>query len=637
VSLRERPLSPGPSAPPDAPLPMPMQSLGAPAIWPAPRPAGAATIAARHVAAGLGVTAAAMAGYFYLDMTATNGIGAADLARAALIVMLTGWLAWGAALALLGLFAPPRPRPLAQTGPIDARVVVLIPVHNEDPSEVMAGIVAMDASLAATGCRAAFDFAVLSDTTDPDLQRAETAWTARLLSDRPDLRLFYRHRARNTGRKAGNIADFLRRSGAAWDFAIVLDADSLMEGETLVQLVRRIAADPGLGLLQTLPIVTGAQSRFARLVQFTAALHSPIFARGLAAMQGGAGPYWGHNAIFRIRAFAESCGLPDLPGRAPLGGTILSHDHVEAALLVRAGWRVRIDPDLGGSFERTPETLVDHAARDRRWCQGNLQHTRLLAAPGLAPWSRLTLALGSFSYLAPLLWLAFVALSLAAPLSAPPSVPGVHFEPSNPVPIFAAIDPPMGFGLLLSIFGLLILPKLLIALAAVLDGRARGFGGPGALIGNALAEIVLTALLAPILLVCQARAALEVVLGRDSGWPAQRRGAVRLTLRQAWRSSHWIVALGLGTLLGAGLTAPGMAFWLAPVALPLVVAPLTIALTSRGGGGAFATPADICPASVLIRRARILDDWRERPLPSPHSADDNTGKVKVGGMVPLSF
>src|SRR5690606_15337425 len=101
-----------------------------------------------------------------------------------------------------------------------------------------------------------------------------------------------------------------------------------------------------------------------RAMQFAAAFHGPVFTRGLARLQGRIGPYWGHNALVRIPAFAASCGLPDLPGRAPSGGHILSHDYVEAALLARAGWTVRVDPDLGGSYEEAPENLVAHARRD---------------------------------------------------------------------------------------------------------------------------------------------------------------------------------------------------------------------------------------------------------------------------------
>ncbi len=626
--------APDPTELPDAPLQMPAQPLSGAGHWPARRPAGAATIAARHVGAGLGATAAVLAGYFYLTFAAPAGIGAPDVLRAGLIVVLTGWLGWGAALALLGLFAPPPPTPV-RTDQITGRTVILIPVHNEDAEAVMARVAAIDTSLTATAEGAGVDIAILSDTTAPHLQGAEEAALARLRRLRPGRRILYRRRAENTGRKAGNIADFLRHSGGAYEFGVVLDADSLMTGGTLVEMMRRIAADPGLSLLQTLPVVTSAQTRFGRLMQFAAALYSPVYVRGLAAMQGRAGTYWGHNAIFRVRAFADSCGLPALPGRPPLGGSILSHDIVEAALLVRNGWKVRIDPDLGGSFEQTPATLVDHAARDRRWCQGNLQHLRLLAASGLAPWNRLMLTFGVVTYLAPLMWGGFIALCLLAPMTAPAPLQGPFFEPANSVPVFTAVTPPMGFGLLLSIFGLLILPKLMIAGAAMLDGRAEGFGGRLALMRSVVAEIALSTLMAPILLAWQARSVIEVVLGRDFGWPVQRRDAGRLTLGQAWQTSHWVVSTGLLTLVLAALLVPGLAPWLAPVAMPMIAAPGLIAWSSGPGGHLFATPADTRPDAVLTTQARILADWRDAPLPLPNDAAETGPERQVGALAPL--
>ena len=178
-------------------------------------------------------------------------------------------------------------------------------------------------------------------------------------------RIVYRRRNRNTGRKAGNIEDFIQTSGGAYDYAMILDADSLMEGATIARMVRRMEADPALGLLQSLARVVGARSWFGRTMQFSASFCSQIFARGLAMMQGRTGPFWGHNALVRVRAFAASCSLPELAGQAPFGGHILSHDYVEAALLARAGRTVRLDDDLDGSFEEGPENIVDHAKRDR--------------------------------------------------------------------------------------------------------------------------------------------------------------------------------------------------------------------------------------------------------------------------------
>src|SRR5690606_25094182 len=172
-----------------------------------------------------------------------------------------------------------------------------------------------------------------------------------------------RRREQNVGKKAGNIADFIRTSGARYEFLVILDADSLMAGQTILTMTLRMKAAPRLGLLQTLPRIIAARSWFGRAVQFAASYYSPAFARGVAGTQGREGPFWGHNAAVRTRAFAESCGLPALSGKPPFGGHILSHDYVEAALLARAGWIVRLDPDLEGSFEEGPENIVDYAKR----------------------------------------------------------------------------------------------------------------------------------------------------------------------------------------------------------------------------------------------------------------------------------
>lgn len=304
----------------------------------------------RVLALAASIMAAVSASLVFYRYGSADGVDAMDWVRAALILISTWWLAWGAAQGLLGLTTRP-PHPEASQGPIRSRTVVLVPVYNEDPTVTFARIAAMDASVAAADASAPVDFAILSDTRKEDVARAEQEWFLRLLDETHGQgRIFYRRRAQNTGKKAGNIEEFIMASGGAYDFAVILDADSLMEGQTLIQMIRRMEAEPRLGLLQTLPKVIRARSVFGRTMQFSASFYSPIFARGLAMMQGKTGPFWGHNAIVRVRAFAESCGLPELRGKPPFGGHILSHDYVEAALLARAGWIVRLDDDLEGSF-----------------------------------------------------------------------------------------------------------------------------------------------------------------------------------------------------------------------------------------------------------------------------------------------
>ena len=96
----------------------------------------------------------------------------------------------------------------------------------------------------------------------------------------------------------------------------------------------------------------------------------------------------------------EQCDLPELPGRKPFGGHILSHDFVEAGLLGRAGWEVWLAPNLGGSYEEGPQGIIESALRDRRWCQGNLQHSLLLFARQLRGKTRVHLANGILGYVA---------------------------------------------------------------------------------------------------------------------------------------------------------------------------------------------------------------------------------------------
>lgn len=551
----------------------------------------------------------------FLRYGMADGVDTMDFVRAGLILISTFWLAWGAVQALAGLTTNP-PKVPRNDGPLTTKTVVLVPVYNEDPAITFARIAAMESSVQATGEGARFSFAILSDTRDAGLVAEERHWFARLLdATGSEGRIFYRHRESNRGRKAGNIEEFITRAGAAWDFAVILDADSLMEGETLVEMVRRMEAEPRLGLLQTLPVVTGATSRFSRIQQFSAAFHSPVFCRGLAMMQGETGPFWGHNAITRITAFAESCGLPELRGRPPFGGHILSHDYVEAALLARAGWIVRVDDDLGGSYEEGPENMVLHAKRDRRWCQGNLQHSRLLLAPGLKPWSRFVFLQGILSYLAPVFWLAFLMASIAAPLFVPP----VDYFPIEgwPFPIIPVSEASKALALAVLVFGLLFLPKLMILIDAMTSGRVRGFGGALGAARSVVGELVFSAIAAPVFLMFNTRSVMQVLAGVDGGWPAQSRGDGSLTLREAWASGNWIVLTGaLGTGLALWLS-PGLVPWLSPIIVPMLIAPMILWWSSqRGKTSRYLTPQQVERPMIL----NLHDEWHERLQAQPEAA-----------------
>ncbi|MGB3338375.1 MAG: glucans biosynthesis glucosyltransferase MdoH [Devosia sp.] len=541
--------------------------------------------------------------YLFLRFTGEGGLTALDLLRGLLVAISTFWLAWGSTAAVLGVFIR-KPKAVPSTASIISRTAILVPIYHEDPVATFSRVAAMNRSLIAEGAADHFHFAVLSDSQSMECAAREAVWFERLLQEPQAAgRIFYRRRERNTGRKAGNIEDFIARSGAAYDYALILDADSLMEGSTIVAMVRRMEADAELGLLQTVPRIVNARTILGRSIQFAASYLSPTYARGAAMMQGREGPYWGHNAIIRVQAFAASCGLPELSGTPPFGGHILSHDYVEAALLSRAGWKVEVDPWLPGSYEEGPENLVEYAKRDRRWCQGNLQHARLLAAPGLKLWSRFTFVQGIMAYLASPLWLALLGISILAAV----------FPDQTPVSSGFGAPPVAAWTLGVAVMVVLVLPKMVILLRGMFDGHNRRFGGTPAALLSVLGEIALSTLLAPTMLLLQSRAVAQVLLGLDGGWPPTRRGQNWVGIGDAFRASWWIVALATLALGSTLVFAPAAAIWAAPAMLPAMVAPLLISATSRPSRRhlplAFRTDIELAPPPVLVEQRAILTAW----------------------------
>ena len=564
----------------------------------------------RVVAILLSLSLSGTASLLFIQFAATNGLDVLDGVRLVLIAISTLWLAWGASQSVVGLLYRPDVHDNRQSvDRLRGRTAILVPIYNEDPVETFSRVLAMDRSIAKQGMSGLFDFAILSDTRDPQTARAEEIWFARLLEESGGKgRMFYRRRAENTGKKAGNIEDFITHSGGAYEFSLILDADSLMEGATIIEMARRMEAEPRLGLLQTLPQIINAHSMFGRAVQFSASFFSPVFARGIALLAGHEGPFWGHNAMIRTQAFANSCGLPVLSGKPPFGGHVLSHDYVEAALLARNGWIVRLDTDLGGSFEEGPDNLVEFAKRDRRWCQGNLQHIKLLGAPKLSGWSRFVFVQGILAYLSSPIWAAFLILSLLAPyFSAPPD----YFpEPYQLFPVFPDDQASKAITLLVGIFGLLILPKLLILVQAIISGRVARHGGAGRATVSVLVEVVLSSIIAPVMLLFQTRSVFQVLTGADGGWPATRRGSQQLPLADAWMASRTMVLIGTAMLAGAAYFTPGMLFWLVPVAGPMMIAPILIWLSSKPlAGPMFLAPEERDRSPIVAERDAIVSSW----------------------------
>ena len=463
-----------------------------------------------------------------------------------------------------------------------SRTAVVMPIYHEPIQRTFAGIRAVYRSLEQTSQIDHFDFFILSDSRDPEIWLTEqAAWHQLSQELGADGRLFYRRRTLNQHYKSGNIADFLRRWGRSYEYMVVLDADSLMGGSTLVKMVQLMQAEPNIGIVQANSTLVNARSMFARVQQFANHVYGPLFTTGLASLQLGEAVYWGHNAIIRTRAFMQHCGLKRLRGPGLFNGSILSHDFVEAALMGRGGYEVWLEPELINSHEESPPTLVDDLQRDKRWAKGNLQHLWvMLFESGLRPAHRMAFLNGIMSYLASPLWLVFLILTTieAARLVL---VPIDYFpEPHSLFPVWPEWNPAWAIGLAGSTLFLLFLPKILAVIDVMRCRRINHHGGMIHLFFSVIGEILVSSLLAPIRMLAHSRYVLESLFNVTLRWAGQNR-----TDETRWSTA--ILHQFPGTLL-AGCWA-AFAFWLdhlfffwsLPVAGPLVFAAPTSVFLSR--------------------------------------------------------
>ena len=583
--------------PPAAPIAMPQQSL-----WQAPKCAISPTTTPplmslrRIVVFGSSIALTALASQQMYEVLQVGGLTILETMILVLFVAMFAWIALSFVSAVIGfcslLIGRRRTLGIDPTGELPelrTRTALLLPTYNEDPNRVMARLQAVYESLRGTGRLAHFDGFILSDTTDPAVWVAEEAAFLRLRARGCTEQLYYRHRTSNIGRKAGNISDWVMRFGGAYDHMIVLDADSLMDGGMIVRLAGAMERHPRVGLIQTLPVLVNADTLFARLQQFAGRVYGPLIAYGIAWWHGADGNYWGHNAIIRIEAFAGQAGLPLLKGRKPFGGHILSHDFIEAALMRRAGWAIHIAPEIEGSYEECPPTLTDYIVRDRRWCQGNLQHAGVLPARGLYWMSRLHLLVGIGSYITAPMWLIFLLIGMLISLQAR-FIPPDYF-PKYPTlfPQWPMQDPVRAAYVFLGTMGLLILPKLLGWLAMLLRRQSRiSMGGGVRGLASVLLEIVLSALMAPIMMLAQCRAVGQILRGRDAGWSAQaREHSASTRIATFVRDYLWATSLGVLLAVAAYAVSTPLLFWMSPVVAGLALAiPLAgVSAQTRAGSG----------------------------------------------------
>lgn len=621
-----------------APLPMPEQSLRHGRLRvPRQRTSPAAIVWRRFYLIALTTLSTTYASWAMIMVFLPQGVNILDICLIALFVLLFAWITLSFASALAGFFCivfgaggklgidPQRPLPQLQT-----RTALLMPTYHEDPRRLIAGLQAMYESLATTGQMDQFDFFILSDSRRHDIAQAEereyTDLCRRLHGEN---HIFFRRRRDNSGRKAGNIADWVRNFGGAYLQMIVLDADSVMTGEAIVRLVAAMEQHKDVGLIQSLPAVVGGRTLFARMQQFSNRVYGPIVAYGVAWWHGAESNYWGHNAVIRTKAFADHAGLPSLRGLEPFGGHVLSHDFVEAALIRRGGWAVHMVPYLQGSYEEGPPTLTDLLIRDRRWCQGNLQHLNVFHAAGLHWVSRLHMLIGIGHYFTAPLWAMLMLVGIAIPeLGSSGTL--VSKEVFSPILYWHSRTDGQVFWIFIWSMAILLAPKIFGYLALLTDRSLRRMcGGAEKMLVSLLLETVLSALMAPVVMYIQSRGVFEVLAGKDSGWDAQQRDVEVVSWPALRRRYAGLTCVGLFIGALAYQVSPHFAAWMSPVITGMLLSIPVVAITSMGRlgdfcrrVGLFSIPEEVAPPTVLQRAVQLrlaaLDDdaWHRCSRPT---------------------
>lgn len=575
-----------------------------------------------------------VATYYMSAILPYHGQHPLEIAILVVYAVLFAWISAGFWTALMGFWVMLRggdkhsiSASTAADQPIDTsvRTAVLVPICNEDVPRVFSGVRATWDSICQAGMSDQFDLFILSDSYDADTRVAERDAWFQLCRDVDGFdRIHYRHRTHRIKRKSGNIADWCRRWGSAFRYMIILDADSVMSGDCLKRLVQLMENNPGAGIIQTAPRASGRDTLYARIQQFATRVYGPLFTAGLHFWQLGESHYWGHNAIIRVEPFMTHCALGRLPGSGALGGEIMSHDFVEAALMRRAGWSVWIAYDLPGSYEEMPPTLLDELQRDQRWCQGNLQNFKLFFTQGLHPAHRAVFMTGVMAYLSAPLWFLFLLLSTALIAVFAVGEPEYFTQPYQLFPNWPSWHPEWALRLFGGTMTLLFLPKLLaMLLIAVRPAQWRGFGGAPKLLASTALEMLFSAALAPIRMLFHTRYVVFALLGFSVKWKSPPRDDAQTLWRDALRRHGIGTVFGLVWLGAIYWLNPDFLWWLLPVAGSLALAiPLSVFSSRVSLGRAarnvrlFLIPEESIPPRELrwlranMRRAITPPDFR---------------------------
>ncbi|HQO58880.1 MAG TPA: glucans biosynthesis glucosyltransferase MdoH [Candidatus Omnitrophota bacterium] len=582
-----------------------------------------------------------VAGYLLFTILLPQGISRIELVIFTVSTILFSWIAlnfWTGTLGFISLMrggdkiGPRFPiKDGAATLPQDVRAALVMPIHNENVSRIFASLQAIYESLTKAGQLKPFDFFILSDTTDPSKQVEEKVnWMEFCHQVDGFGRIFYRRRRNRIHKKSGNIADFCRRWGRSYKYIITLDADSLLSGTAVLQMVQAMEQRPDIGILQTAPKGMNQKTLFSRINQFASHVYSPLAMAGMQFCQLDDASYWGHNAIIRLEPFIKFCALPGLKGHTPFGGEILSHDFVESALMRRSGYGVWLTDQLADSYEELPPNLLTEFERDIRWCRGNLQHLRILKLPGFSFGHRILFILGNMFYFSSFFWFSSLLLITAYAVIDAFHTPVYFTDQPSLFPYW----PEQKWNLSIWLLGMttvfLFLPKILSILWLIISRQElRLFGGFLRLMFSVLLETLFSVFLAPIRMLSHTWFIILTLRGKKIEWKHQNRYEKKIGVFTSLKA-HWPgLLIGLALAVMTYAVNPSLFLWLLTIVIPLVVAaPLSLFLSYEESGslfrkwGLFLVPTETEPPGELKRLNQLADSaTRSSAITNPERDD----------------
>lgn len=556
-----------------------------------------------------------IAGSTFATILGADGLTPLSWTIIGIFVFLFGWLSFNFWTVIFGFMVAlrktddelPLPGDMQPIAP-NTSIALIMPVYNEEMARIYSALRATYESLKETGQLERFDIYILSDSNQSEfVLMEETAWSELCRDVDGFGRIFYRRRKVRIHKKSGNVSDFCRRWGSQYKYMIIFDADSLMEGELLVRMVNVMESREDIGILQTAPMAMNQISLISRLQQFASHVYGPLFFAGLRFWQLDESGYWGHNAVIRMAPFMKYCALPHLPGKPPFGGEIMSHDFVEAALMRRAGWGVWLAYELEGSYEELPPSLFEELERDRRWCQGNIQHLRLMFMKGISFGYRLLFLIGNLFYFSSLLLLLLLLLmTVHAVADFFQTVVYFSAEPSL-FPHWPIQYRQLSIQLLMVTAMFLLVPKILSVLLIFLSPSKKArFGGGIRLSASVVLETIFSMLLAPLRMIYHAWYVVLNLVVPKLVWKAQSRRSRKISFAKAFRS-YWPGMIGafVWSIIAYAVNKT-LFWWVSAVVLPLLFAvPLSVFFSNPAMGmffrnrGMFLAPVETGPSKIL--------------------------------------